>query len=157
MIQHRTAGIDKAKMIEGIRELISEGRSVQIRVRGYSMNPFLMHMRDSITLSPWKEEDIRKGTVALVKDIRGEYLIHRIIAVRDDHIILLGDGNIRIYEKAYKENIIAVATGFTRNGKDVSTNSFRWKAYSFLWNLLRPVRRWPLGLWRRLNPQASLK
>ena len=70
---------DKAIMMEEIRGLISEGRTVSLTVKGNSMNPFLVSMRDQMTLGPWKDEDIRKGCVALVKDTRGNHIIHRII------------------------------------------------------------------------------
>ena len=53
--------------MEEIRELISKGKTVTIRAKGNSMNPFIEHLRDSITLGPWKDEDIRKGCVALVR------------------------------------------------------------------------------------------
>ena len=74
----KTITIDKAIMMEEIRVLISEGKTVTITVKGNSMNPFMVHLRDQMTLGPWKEEDIKKGTVALVRDIHGNHLIHRI-------------------------------------------------------------------------------
>ena len=66
---------DKTIMMEEIRELISEGRTVSLTVKGNSMNPFLVSMRDQMKLGPWKDQDIRKGCVALVKDSRNNYLI----------------------------------------------------------------------------------
>ena len=102
----KTITIDKAIMMEEIRILISEGKTVTITVKGNSMNPFMVHLRDQMTLGPWKEEDIRKGTVALVRDIHGNHLIHRIIDVYPDRVILLGDGNILQTETATRENII---------------------------------------------------
>ena len=53
--------IDKKIMMEEIRSLISEGYTVEITAKGYSMNPFIMHLRDIIVLGPWKDEEIRKG------------------------------------------------------------------------------------------------
>ena len=65
----KTITIDKAVMMEEIRKMISEGKTVTITLKGNSMNPFIVHLRDQMTLGPWKDEDIRKGTVALVRDI----------------------------------------------------------------------------------------
>ena len=141
---------DKAIMMEEIRELISEGKTVTLTVKGNSMNPFLVSMRDQMTLGPWKDEDIRKGCVALVKDNRNNYLIHRIIARNEKTVILLGDGNIGFTETATMENIIGIMYSITRKGRTWTSDSFVWKLYSFTWMLLAPVRRWPLGLWRRL-------
>ena len=141
---------DKAIMMEEIRELISEGKTVTLTVKGNSMNPFLVSMRDQMTLGPWKDEDIRKGCVALVKDNRNNYLIHRIIARNEKNVTLLGDGNIGFTETATMENIIGIMYSITRKGRTWTSESFIWKLYSFTWMLLAPVRRWPLGLWRRL-------
>ena len=90
----KTKTIDKAVMMEEIRQMISEGKTVTITLKGNSMNPFIVHLRDQMTLGPWKDEEIRKGTVALVKDIYGNYLIHRIINREGNKATLLGDGNV---------------------------------------------------------------
>ena len=138
-------------MLEQIRTLISEGKTVQITVKGNSMNPFMVHLRDQITLGPWKKEDIRKGTVALVRDIRGNYLIHRIIKVDNDVVTLLGDGNINLTERATFDNIIGIMYSVTRKGRTRPADGFFWRAYSWIWKALTPIRRYPLGVWRRLN------
>jgi hypothetical protein len=141
---------DKAIMMEEIRDLISEGRTVSLTVKGNSMNPFLVSMRDQMTLGPWKDEDIRKGCVALVRDNRGSYLIHRIIRREGNTVILLGDGNIGFTETATLDNVIGIMYNVTRKGRTYTTESPAWRIYSWLWMALTPVRRWPLGIWRRL-------
>lgn len=141
---------DKALMMEEIRKLISEGRTVSLTVKGNSMNPFLVSLRDQMTLGPWKDEDIRRGCVALVKDIRGNYLIHRIIARDGDTVTLIGDGNVGLYEKAITDEIIGIMYSITRKGKVWKADDRMWKLYSWFWMLILPVRRWPLGLWRRI-------
>lgn len=142
---------DKALMMEEIRKLISEGKTVSLTVKGNSMNPFLVHLRDQMTLGPWKDMDIKKGTVALVKDIRGNYLIHRIIRRDEKTVTLLGDGNIAMTETATFDNIIGIMYSITRKGKVWTSDSVVWKVYSYLWMVLIPLRRWPLGLWRKIN------
>ena len=138
-------------MMEQIRELIAEGKTVTLTVKGNSMNPFMVHLRDQITLGSWKDEDIKTGIVALVKDIRGNYLIHRIIDRNAETVTLLGDGNINMTETATFDNIIGIMISFTRKGRVVRADSLCWKAYSWFWRILTPVRRIPLGIWRRLN------
>ena len=152
----RTITKDKTRMMEEIRKLISEGHTVSIKAKGYSMNPGLVQLRDSITLGPWDDSQLKKGCVALVKDLRGEYLVHRIIAREGDMLTLAGDGNVGLIEKASTKDVIGIMHGITRKGRDYNSDSFIWKAYSWLWMFLMPVRRWPLGLWRRLNPQPPL-
>ena len=136
--------------MEEIRTLVSEGKTVSLTVKGNSMNPFIVNLRDQITIGPWKDEDIRKGCVALVKDIRGNYLIHRIIRRDKETVTLIGDGNVGLYETATMDNIIGILYSISRKGKVWSTDSKVWRLYSWFWMLLLPIRRWPLGLWRRL-------
>ena len=141
---------DNGIMMEEIRKLISEGRTVSLTLKGNSMNPFIVHLRDQMTLGPWKDEDIRKGCVALVKDTKGRYVIHRIIKREKDTVTLIGDGNVGLYETAQMCNIIGIMYSITRKGKEWKSDSRIWRLYSWLWMFLLPVRRWPLGLWRRI-------
>ena len=152
----KTITIDKAVMMEEIRKMISEGKTVTITLKGNSMNPFIVHLRDQMTLGPWKDEDIRKGTVALVRDIHGNHLIHRIIKREGNKVTLLGDGNIGMTETATIDNVIGIMHTLTRKGRTYTPKSLTWRIYSAIWAFLTPVRRYPLGLWRRIHPQPIL-
>lgn len=138
-------------MMEEIRILISEGKTVSLTVKGNSMNPFMVHLRDQITLGPWREDDMKKGTVALVKDTRNNYLIHRIIRKDEKTVTLLGDGNLGMTETATFDNVIGIMYSITRKGRVWTADSLGWRIYSWLWGILTPLRRYPLGLWRKLN------
>lgn len=143
-------------MMEEIRKMISEGKTVTITLKGNSMNPFIVHLRDQMTLGPWKDEDIRKGTVALVRDIYGNHLIHRIIKREGNKVTLLGDGNIGMTETATLDNVIGIMYALTRKGRTYTPKSLSWRIYSAIWAILTPIRRYPLGLWRRIHPQPIL-
>ena len=143
--------------MEEIRSLISEGRTVSLTVKGNSMNPFMVHLRDQMTLGPWKEEDLKKGTVALVKDTHGNHLIHRIVEVNENTVTLLGDGNIKLTETATKDNVIAIMYAIHRKGRTYTPKSLIWRIYSKIWMLLTPVRKYPLGIYRRIFPQPDMR
>lgn len=157
----KTITKNKAMMMEEVRQLISEGHTVSFTVKGNSMNPFMVHLRDKITLGPWKDSDIRPGTVALVLDTKGNHLIHRIISRSqqtnpvtgdiEDKVTLLGDGNIRQTEEATLDNIIGIMYSLERKGRTWRPDDIMWRLYSATWKLLTPFRRWPLGLWRKLH------
>lgn len=144
-------------MMEEIRTLISEGRTVELTAKGYSMNPFIMHIRDIIALGPWKDEEIRKGTVVLARTDKGDYVIHRIISREGDTITLMGDGNIGLTEKAHITDIIARMYSVKRKRRTYRTDGLAWRLYSWFWMLITPVRRYPLALWRKLHPQKPLR
>lgn len=138
-------------MMDAVRKLIDSGKTVTISLKGNSMNPFIVHLRDSMTLRKATGADIRKGTVALVLTDDGHYVLHRIYAVDGDVITMLGDGNVKMTEKCTRANIIGVMQSLDRKGHTVTPESREWKLYSRLWNFLTPVRRYPLALWRRLH------
>ena len=143
--------------MQEISRLISEGKTISISAKGYSMNPFIVHMKDQITLGSWTDDQIKKGAVVLVKDVRGCYIIHRIIKRDGNVLTLMGDGNIGIIETAYVEDIIALMHAVIKKGRTYSVNSLSWRLYSWFWKLLTPVRRYPLAVWRRLHPQQPLR
>ena len=121
--------------MEEIRTLISEGKTVSLTVKGNSMNPFMVHLRDQMTLGPWKEEDLRKGTVALVLDTHGNHLIHRIIRVDENTVTLLGDGNVCQTETATKDNVIGIMYSIDRKGRTYTPQSLAWRIYSAICNI----------------------
>ena len=144
-------------MMQEISRLISEGKTISISAKGYSMNPFIVHMKDQITLGSWTDDQIKKGAVVLVRDVRGCYIIHRIIKREGNVLTLMGDGNIGIIETARVEDIIALMHAVIKKGRTYSVNSLSWRLYSWFWKLLTPVRRYPLAVWRRLHPQQPLR
>lgn len=144
-------------MMTEISRLVSEGKTVTITAKGYSMNPFIVHLKDQITLGPWKDEQIKEGAVVLAKDTRGAYLIHRIIKRKGDWLILMGDGNIGLTETARISDVIGLMQSVTKKGRTYSVQSLRWRLYSWFWKMLTPVRRYPLALWRRTHHQQRLR
>ena len=133
------------KEIEG---LLAEGHTATLRVRGNSMRPFLEDRRDSIVLT--SVTHINVGDAVLAEIAPGKYVFHRIIAIEGEHIMLMGDGNVRGTEQCTKGDVKANALAVIRKGKECRTDSRRWKRYSTCWMRLTPVRRWLLAIHRRL-------
>lgn len=149
--------ISKEVMMEEIRALISEGRTVSITAKGYSMNPFIRHLEDQITIGPYEDSQLKKGAAVLALTTTGNYVLHRIIKRRDGLLTLNGDGNVGIIEEATTENVIGIMYSVRRNGREYPADGLIWKAYSWIWMLARPFRRYPIAIWRRLNPQKPLR
>lgn len=141
---------DKALMMEEIRRLVSEGRTATITMKGNSMNPFIVHDRDKMTLGGFEDSEIKRGTVVLFKDSTGDYIIHRIVRRDGDVLTIKGDGNSKKVEKARVRDVIAVMHNIERKGCIYTPESRTWRVYSYIWMLLSPVRRILLGLWRRI-------
>lgn len=124
-------------------------KSVTFIVRGFSMRPFLEDGRDKVVLSPPREPKI--GDVVLAEISEKRYALHRVIKVENGIYTMRGDGNPpRMTEQFTQDKIIGLADGFIRKGKFVSTDSRQWRCYSAAWNILKPLRRILLAIYRRI-------
>ena len=136
-------------LIPKIIELLDEGHTVTINLRGYSMRPYLENNRDKALIR--KIGIPKKGDVVLAETGPKVYVIHRIIKINGDDITLRGDGNIG-YEYCKRSDLKGYVIGFYRKGRTKleKTNAPGWLIYSALWTALFPLRRYLLFIYRKL-------
>lgn len=137
-----------------IRQRLSSGQNIKgLGFQGVSMMPMLRQGKDTVELAPLPERLI-KYDLPLYAGPNGKYVMHRIVDVKDDFYICLGD-NTYHYEKVSGDKMVAVVCAFTRNGKRVSVDNRGYKLYCRVWVFLYPVRklikRVEWGLKRRLR------
>ncbi len=91
-----------------VEEMLREGTSVKLRVRGNSMSPALIDGKDTVLLEPLSLHPggLSVGDVVLFK-YKGGFLMHRIIEIKD-LIITKGDA-LSQTEAISSEEVIAVA------------------------------------------------
>jgi len=130
---------------------IAEGERVRIRAKGNSMLPFIRDGKDEIILEQTMNSSFQKGRLLLVKLSDERFVLHRINKISDDNILLHGDGNLSLFERCSKNDVIAEATEVIRNGKIIKVGNFRWNIYKYLWPQNYILRRVFLALYRR-NP-----
>lgn len=136
-------------LLPEIVKMLDEGHTVTLRLKGYSMRPFLEDGRDKALLI--KPKDIRTGDPVLAEINPGHYVLHRIISINGDRITLRGDGNLNTEECLIKD-IKGTVIGFYRkkHKKMDRTDGLKWKIYSYLWIAFYPVRRYLLYIYRHL-------
>jgi hypothetical protein len=120
-----------------VRDTLLEGHTVRVSVNGESMLPFF-RSGSTITLRPIGKEDIRKYNVVMA-DAGDSFVVHRIIEVGEKEVTLLGDGNYIGTERVSHDKIYGVV--------DCSALHL---FFAKIWLWLRPVRRYPLALFRRV-------
>lgn len=132
-----------------IVNMLNEGHTVTLRLRGFSMRPFLEDGRDKALLK--KPEIIRSGDPVLAEISKGVYVLHRIIKIEGSNVTLRGDGNINT-EACHISDIKGIVIGFYRKRRDKLdlTSGMKWRIYSYFWTTLFPVRRYLLFLYRHL-------
>lgn len=129
--------IDNRELFAIARDTLLEGSSVRISVRGESMLPFF-RSGSTITLRPIREGDLRKYNVVMA-DADRSFVVHRIIDVSDEYVTLLGDGNYNGTERVARDKVYGIV--------DCSpTHLF----FAKIWLWMRPVRRYPLAIFRRM-------
>ena len=135
MVQTRT--IDNRELFSIVRDTLIEGQEVRVSVKGQSMLPFF-RSGSTITLRPAREQDIRKYNVVMA-DAGHAFVVHRIIEVDEKAITLLGDGNYNGTERVTRDKIYGV----------VDCSSLHL-FFAKIWLWMRPVRRYPLAIFRRV-------
>ena len=121
---------------------------------GVSMMPMIRQGKDTFTLKK-KTERCRKHDVVLFK--RGKsYVLHRVVKVLKDGYMVRGDTCPRA-EYVPESNVIAVMTGFTRNGRNCDLNSLTYKIYIHTWSTIYPVRRLAMGVKSKLSRRKGEK
>lgn len=142
--------VNNHQFMQEITRAFRDGKkSVIFVVRGFSMRPFLENGRDKVILTPPRQARI--GDVVLAEVREQTYALHRVIKIENGTYTMRGDGNpLWMTEQFTQDKIIGIADGFIRKGKEVSTDSCKWKLYSATWNALKPLRRILLAIYRRL-------
>ena len=138
-----------------VEALLDEGQSVVIRVKGYSMRPFMRSDRTQVRIAPISDSEcknLRVGDIVLFR-YRGRHILHRIHRIEGNNITLAGDGNYRLWEYCSHEDIVGIVTDvISHRGKSTSCNSRRWRVASALWLALPQLaRRIILGVLFRLG------
>ncbi len=123
------------------RDLLLEGESVRIAVRGQSMLPFFQS-GSTILLRPIRKEDFRVGHVVMAESAPGRFVVHRILRIEGDRVVLLGDGNLYGTETMSREKVYGIV--------DCGWLHLRLAA---LWRIMQPLRRYPLAVLRRICPK----
>ena len=103
------------------------------------MLPLLRQGKDLFFIEKKGAERCKVGDVVLYRRKR-QYVLHRIIEVRPEDYVILGD-NCVIKEYGIRDSdILAVMTSFIRNGREHSVNEAAYRIYSFVWMRMIPFR-----------------
>ena len=128
---------DNVATFSVVRDILLEGDCVTVAVKGQSMLPFF-RSGTTVTIRPIREDDFKKYSVVFA-DTGNHFVIHRIISVDNNRVTLLGDGNIYGTESMTKDKVYGAI--------DCSkTHLF----FAKIWLRMRPVRRFPLAIFRRV-------
>lgn len=128
---------------------LNNGGRAELVVTGISMYPLFHHRKDSVWLVP-ADGLRRKGDIILYRRENGQYILHRIIAVKDGKYTCCGDNQAEL-EPVEQHQVIAVVDQFTRKGKKYALDHWGYRLYCFIWVDLFPLRQAYIRLRRWLG------
>lgn len=133
-----------------IRERLAAGQKVRyLPFRGVSMLPMLRQGKDAVELAPLPAK-LKKYDLPVYQYPSGKYVMHRVVAVKDNCYICLGD-NTWEYETIHPEWMIGLVSAFKRGDKRISVESRGYRLYCRLWVALFPVRKFLIRVKRRIR------
>ena len=119
-------------------EIEKSGKIIYTNV-GDSMMPFIKQGRDVLVISR-VEGRLKRYDVPLYKRDSGQYVLHRILKVRENDYVICGDNR---WSKEYgitDRHIIGVLTGIIRDGREIPVTDRKYRIYVHLWCDFFPVR-----------------
>lgn len=113
---------------------------------GISMLPLLRQRKDLFTIEK-KSGRCQKYDVVLYKRPPEFYVLHRVVEVRENDYVILGDNCLNKEYAIKDEDIIGVMTSFVRNGKEYTVDHKGYRIYSKVWCFLYPLRK----VWKKFR------
>ena len=114
-------------------EYLAQNGSMTYTNRGVSMLPLLRQGKDLFTVREKGSERCKVGDVVLYRRPPDQYVLHRVVGVREKDYVILGDNCVAREYGITDEDIIGVMTGFVRGGKEHLVSDFGYRLYSALW------------------------
>lgn len=138
--------IPEEELLPLLRERLAAGQTIRyLPFRGGSMLPMLRQGKDAVEIAPLPEK-LRKYDLPVYQYPSGKIVMHRVVEVREDHYVCLGD-NTYTYEKITPEQLIAVVRAFRRGDRRISVDDPGYRLYCRVWVALFPVRKF----WKRVK------
>lgn len=112
-----------------MEETLENGGEVIFTVTGNSMAPLLYHRRDKVCIVKPNDKVLKKYDIPLFVRRDGKYILHRIVAIRENGYVTMGDNQCIKEYPVLPIQVIGVVKGFWRRGEYVSCDNFWYKIY----------------------------
>lgn len=144
-------------MLSTFEEQLQKTGHLVFTNKGVSMMPLLRQDRDLMVLGKKGPERCKKYDTVMFKRDNGQYVLHRILKVRESDYWIVGD-NCFTGEFVREDQVLAVLTAVVRDGKTIRVTEKGYLAYVHLWCDCYPVRFFLLRcrvyagiVWRKLK------
>lgn len=114
------------------KEYLDEHGTLAYTNVGVSMLPLLRQGKDLLIVTKKAHGRCRVGDVVLYTRTDNKYVLHRVIKVRTNDYVIMGDNCVTKEYGIRDEHIIGVMTGFVRNSIQHSTDEEGYRIYTFI-------------------------
>lgn len=142
--------LDYPQFFDEVLHMLSLGRKVKLRAKGWSMLPLIWSDRDNLILSPLTPDSYQVGRIVFVQLGDRRYVVHRIAEIKEDRFTLRGDGNPYQYEYCHRDQVRAELIAIERAGKRLDVGTLWWRIFAVCWPSNGFLRRCLLFAYRRL-------
>lgn len=113
-------------------EVLDKHGSLVFTNVGVSMMPLLRQGRDLMVIVKKGAERCKKYDAVLFKRDNGQYVLHRVLEVRENDYLIVGDN---CWQKEYvrEDQILGIMTEVVRDGKKISVDDKNYQRYVHLW------------------------
>ena len=124
-----------------VRERLAMGQRVRyLPFRGRSMLPMLRQGVDAVELAPLPPR-LRKYDLPVYQYPSGKVVMHRVVQVREQDYVCLGD-NTYVHEYIAPEQMIGLVSAFRRGSRRVEVTHPLYQAYCRFWVCTFPLRKY---------------
>ena len=130
--------VDTYEYVSMLKDLVEEGKEVNMTISGSSMSPFIIHHRDKIFFKA-PDRELKKGDIVFFQRDSGQYVVHRICKVKKEGYYIVGDGQTEIEGPVRPDQIFARVTRVERKGRIIKEGDFWWRFFETVWLWVLPI------------------
>lgn len=135
-----------------VESLLAQGHTVRLTPSGWSMYPLLRPHKDSVVLEPTnapvlgdvllfrRTVDPATGKAEVGESGKGKLVLHRLVRIGERGYYFMGDNQLSEEGPIGREAILARLVGFTRGGRQHTTNEPVLRAYAWVMTHTIPLR-----------------
>ncbi len=146
--------ISLATLLPFIDEAFQKDTTFRIPITGTSMNPLLVEGRDYVLIKK-PHFPLEVGDIPLYRRDSGTFVLHRVVAKKDDGYIMCGDNQFLLEKNITDKHIIGVVCSICRDGKLFDVDDAEYVKYKnkYVKNVKTryPIRRLRYRLYRLKN------
>lgn len=125
---NKSVSVELEDLLPIIEEKLSRGGSFKFSPKGISMLPIIRSGVDSVIISPVIGR-LKKYDVPLYRRDNGQFVLHRVLAVKKNSYVMCGDNQLIPERNVYDRHIIGVVTSIHKPDGIISVDDLKYLTY----------------------------